>query len=173
MLFRSSDQKEANREAKEIVKERLEKEGFSFTSGIDGYSTVDGVIKDDTEYPLVVKSYKYQGAPLKIGANEWIQLMKPNSMFWVHFGNRELGCLNLYDLLKKQEKLSLSFNTDYLDFDNRLENFAELLHFFKNVHFDFNSIRPDNYSTAENLNNYRFNERRNEVDLTGDDETIL
>jgi hypothetical protein len=168
-----SDQKEANREAKEIVKERLEKEGFSFTSGIDGYSTVDGVIKGDTEYPLVVKSYKYQGAPLKIGANEWIQLMKPNSMFWVHFGNRNIGCLNLYDLLKKQDKLSLSFSTENLDFENRLENFAELLHFFKNVHFDFNSIRPDNYSTAENLNNYRFNERRNEVDLTGDDETIL
>ena len=168
-----SDQKEANREAKEIVKERLEKEGFSFTSGIDGYSTVDGVIKGDTEYPLVVKSYKYQGAPLKIGANEWIQLMKPNSMFWVHFGNRNIGCLNLYDLLKKQDKLSLSFSTENLDFENRLENFAELLHFFKNVHFDFNIIRPDNYSTAENLNNYRFNERRNEVDLTGDDETIL
>lgn len=168
-----SDQKEANREAKEIVKERLEKEGFSFTSGIDGYSTVDGVIKGDTEYPLVVKSYKYQGAPLKIGANEWIQLMKPNSMFWVHFGNRNISCINLYDLLKKQDKLSLSFSTENLDFENRLENFAELLHFFKNVHFDFNSIRPDNYSTAENLNNYRFNERRNEVDLTGDDETIL
>lgn len=168
-----SDQKEANREAKEIVKERLEKEGFSFTSGIDGYSTIDGVIKDDIEYPLVVKSYKYQGAPLKIGANEWIQLMKPNSMFWVHFGNREVGCLNLYDLLRKQDKLSLSFNTDYLDFDNRLENFAELLHYFKNVHFDFNSIRPDNYSTAENLNNYRFDERRNEEDLSSDDENIL
>jgi hypothetical protein len=40
-----NDQKEANREAKEIVKERLEKEGFSFTRGIDGYSTIDGVIQ--------------------------------------------------------------------------------------------------------------------------------
>jgi hypothetical protein len=168
-----SDQKEANREAKEIVKERLEKDGFSFTRGIDGYSTVDGVIKGNTEYPLVVKSYKYQGAPLKIGANEWLQLMKPNSMFWVHFGNRKLGCLNLYDLLRKQDKLSLSFNTENLDFENRLDNFAELLHYFKNVHFDFNSIRPDNYSTAENLSNYRFNERRKETDLSSDDDSLL
>lgn len=168
-----SDQKEANREAKEIVKERLEKEGFSFTRGIDGYSTIDGVYKGDKEYPIVVKSYKYQGAPLKIGANEWIQLMKPNSMFWVHFGNRKLGCLNLYDLLRKQDKLSLSFSTENLDFENRLENFAELLHYFRNVHFDFNSIRPDNYSAAENLNSYRFNERRNEEDLTGDDDSML
>ncbi len=168
-----SDQRETNREAKKIVKERLEKEGFSFTNGIDGYSTVDGVIKDGIEFPLVVKSYKYQDAPLKIGANEWIQLMKPNSMFWVHFGNRRLGCLNLYDLMKKQDKLSLSFSTENLDFGNRLENFADILHYFKNVHFDFNSIRPDNYSTAENLNDYRFNERRTEEDLSGDDESIL
>lgn len=168
-----SDQKEANRVAKEIVKERLEKEGFSFTKGLEGYSTVDGVIKDKIEYPLVVKSYQYHGAPLKIGANEWIQLMKPNSMFWIHFGNRKLGCLNLYDLLRKQDKLSISFSTENLDFENRLENFAEILHYFKNVHFDFNTIRPDNYSTAKKINNYRFNERRNEVDLSGDDDSIL
>lgn len=168
-----SDQKEANREAKEIVKERLENEGFSFTKGIDGYSTIDGVIKDGIEFPLVVKSYKYQNAPLKIGANEWIQLMKPNSMFWVHFGNRRLGCLNLYDLMRRQDKLSLSFSTENLDFENRLENFADILHYFKNVHFDFNSIRPDNYSTAENLNDYRFNERRTEEDLSSDDESLL
>lgn len=168
-----SDQKEANREAKEIVKERLENEGFSFTKGIDGYSTIDGVIKDGLEFPLVVKSYKSQNAPLKIGANEWIQLMKPNSMFWVHFGNRRLGCLNLYDLMIKQDKLSLSFSTENLDVENRLENFADILHYFKNVHFDFNSIRPDNYSTAENFNNYSFNERRTEEDLSSDDESLL
>ncbi|RST29389.1 sacsin N-terminal ATP-binding-like domain-containing protein [Chryseobacterium lacus] len=168
-----SDQKEANREAKEIVKERLENEGFSFKNGIDGYSTIDGVIKDGIEFPLVVKSYKYQDAPLKIGANEWIQLMKPNSMFWVHFGNRRLGCLNLYDLMRKQDKLSLSFSTENLDYENRLENFADILHYFKNVHFDFNSIRPDNYSTAENLNDYRFNEKRTEDDLSSDDDSLL
>jgi len=168
-----SDQKEANREAKEVVKERLEKEGFLFSKGIDGYSTVDGVVKDGIEFPLVVKSYKYQDAPLKIGVNEWIQLMKPNSMFWVHFGNRKIGCLNLYELLRKQDKLSLSFSTENIDFENRLENFAEILHYFKNVHFDFNSIRPNNYSTAENLKDYRFNERRTEEDLSSDDENIL
>jgi len=167
------DQKEANREAKEIVKERLEKEGFSFTKGMDGYSTIDGVFKGDIEFPLVVKSYKYQGAPLKIGANERIKLMKPNSMFWVYFWNRKLGCLNLYDLLRKQDKLSISFSTENLDFEHRLENFAELLHYFRNVHFDFNNIRPDDYSTAENLNHYRFNVRRNETDLSSDSDENL
>jgi len=83
-----NDQIEANREAKEIVREKLENKGFIFTKGIGEYSTIDGVMKDGIEYPLVIKSYIFQDEPLKIGANEWIQLMRPNSMFWVHFGNR-------------------------------------------------------------------------------------
>ena len=68
---------------------QLESEGFEFTNGIDGYSTINGAKKDniEIEYPLVVKSYKYKDTPLKIRANEWIQLVKPNSLFWVHFSN--------------------------------------------------------------------------------------
>jgi hypothetical protein len=168
-----NDQKEANREAKEIVKEKLEREEFEFTEGIGKYSTIDGVFKDDIEYPLVVKSYKYQDEPLKIGANEWIQLMRPNSMFWVHFGNRKLGCLKLYELLRNQDKLSISFSTENLDVEDRLEKFAELLHYFGNVHFDFNSIKPSDYSVAKDLSDYRFDERRNEEDLSGDNENLL
>ncbi|MDR1172337.1 MAG: hypothetical protein LBL24_07785 [Bacteroidales bacterium] len=167
------DQIETNREAKQIVKEHLEKEGYNFSKGIEGYSTIDGVIKNNVEYPLVVKSYKYQDAPLKIGANEWMQLMKPNSMFWVHFGNGKLSYLKLFDLLRKQDKLSISFSTENLDYENRLEKFAELLHYFSNVHFDFNSIRSDNYSTADNLNDYSFDERKTEKDLTPDNDSLL
>jgi len=168
-----NDQKEENREAKEIVKEKLEREGFEFTEGIGKYSTIDGVFKDDVEFPLVVKSYKYQDEPLKIGANEWIQLMRPNSMFWVHFGNRKLGCLKLYELLRNQDKLTISFSTENLDVEDRLEKFAELLHYFGNVHFDFNSVKPSDYSVAKDLSDYRFDERRSEEDLSGDDESIL
>lgn len=168
-----NDQKEANREAKEIVKEKLEREGFEFTEGMGRFSTIDGVYKDDVEFPLVVKSYKYQDEPLKIGANEWIQLMKPNSMFWLHFGNRKLGCLKLYELLRNQDKLTISFSTENLDVEDRLEKFAELLHYFGNVHFDFNSVKPSDYSVAKDLRDYRFDERRNEEDLSGDDESIL
>jgi hypothetical protein len=168
-----NDQKEANREAKEIVKEKLEEEGFEFTRGIEEYSTINGVIKEGVEYPLVVKSYKYKDEPFKIGANEWLQLMKPNSMFWVHFGNRKLGCLKLYDLLRKQDKLTISFSTENLDKEDRLEKFAELLHYFGNVHFNFNSVKPSDYSVANDLNDYRFDERKTEEDLSSDDEDLL
>ncbi len=168
-----NDQIETNREAKEIVKERLQSEGYNFTKGIGEYSTIDGVIKDDIEFPIVVKSYKWRDEPLKIGANEWLQLMKPNSMFWVHFGNRKLGCLKLYELLKRQDKLTLSFSTENLDYDNRLYKFAELLHYFGNVHFDFNNVKADNFSTAESLKDYRFDERKTEQDLSGDNDKLL
>jgi hypothetical protein len=164
-----NDQKEAIREAKEIVKERLEQEGFEFKGGIGKYSTIDGVFKEDVEFPLVVKSYKYQDEPLKIGANEWKQLMHQNSVFCIHFGNRKIGYLELGKLLRTQDKLTISFSTENLDVEDRLEKFAELLHYFGNVHFDFNSIIPSKVA-----NDFRhFNERRNEEDLTGDDDSLL
>jgi len=164
-----NDQKEANREAKEIVKEKLEREGFEFTEGIGKYSTIEGVFREDVEFPLVVKSYKYQDEPLKIGANEWKQLMRPNSVFCVHFGNRKIGYLELGTLLRTQDKLTISFSTENLDVEDRLEKFAELLQYFGNVHFDFNSVMPSKVAS-----DFRhFSERRTEEDLTGDDDSLL
>lgn len=168
-----NDQKEINREAKVIVKEKLESEGFEFTNGIDEFSTINGVKKEGIEYPLVVKSYKNQDEPLKIGANEWIQLMHPNSMFWVYFGNDKIACLKLNELLRKQDNLTISFSTENLDVENRLEKFAELLRYFGNVHFDFHSVKPNNYSTAAVMGNYQFDERKTEEDLSSDDQDIL
>ncbi|MHC5354707.1 sacsin N-terminal ATP-binding-like domain-containing protein [Myroides sp. LJL115] len=166
-----NDQKEVNREAKELVRKRLEHEGFSFTKGINKYSIIDGVLKDGQEFPLVVKSYIFKEEPLKIGANEWIQLMKPNSMLWVNFGNGKLGCLKLSELLKNQDKIAISFSTENLDVDNRLAKLAELLRYFGNVHFDFNNVISDNVSS--NLGNYSFDERKTEEDLSSDDESLL
>ncbi|MBD0824436.1 sacsin N-terminal ATP-binding-like domain-containing protein [Aestuariibaculum marinum] len=168
-----NDQIEANNEAKEIVKERLEQEGYKFTMGLNGYSTVDGVFKNGNEFPLVVKSYAWNKEPFKVGANEWIQLMKPNSMFWVHFGGRKLGCIKLNELLRKQDKMTISFSTENLDFENRLENFAELLHYFSGVHFNFDSLVAENYSVAEDLEDYSFSSRKVEDDLSSDDESLL
>jgi hypothetical protein len=168
-----NDQKEANREAKEIVKEKLESEGFEFTKGIDEFSTINGVKKEGIEYPLVVKSYKNQEEPLKIGAIEWIHLMRPNSMFWVYFGNDKIAYLKLNELLRKQDNLTISFSTENLDFENRLEKFAELLRYFGDVHFDFHSVKPSNYSTANVMSNYQFDERKIEEDLNGDNQDLL
>jgi hypothetical protein len=165
-----NDQNEANREAKELVKTRLENEGYSFTLDLGKYSTIDGVQKDGIEYPLVVKSYKYQEYPLKIGANEWVQLMKPNAMLWLNFGHDNLQCLDLNNLLRNQDKLAISFSTENLE-EGRLDKFAELLRYFNDVHFDFTSIMPSNL--ANDLADYRFDKRTTEEDTSPDDDNLL
>jgi hypothetical protein len=162
---------EASYEAKQIVRERLQAEGFDFSQGINGYSTVDGVMKDGKEYPLVVKSYKWENVPFKVGANEWIQLFKPNSMFWVHFGNRNLGCLKFHDLIMLQDKLSISFSTENLNVPDRINKFAAILHYFKQVHFDFSNLNPNNYR-ADDLEDYRFDTHRTETDINDNENDL-
>jgi hypothetical protein len=178
--------KEENKEARQLVRARLEPEGFVFPDDYyEQYSTINGVTKDGEKYPLVVKSYKYDKVPFKIGANEWIHLMDDNAMFWVHFGGGKLGCIKLYKLLKKQSNLSLSFSTENLEAFRFSENdmkdmiegnrkgvdvLAKLLHYFKEVHFDFSNLNKDRYTTAaETMEDYRFNERTTEEDINDND----
>ncbi len=168
-----NDQAEALRIAKEIIKEKLEDEGFEFRNGIGEYSVINGVFKDDNEYPLVVKSYVFTDEPLKINPIEWENLINKNSMLWVHFGNRRLGCIKVNELLRKQDNLTISFSTENLDKEDRIKNFAEILRYFGNVHFNFDVINPNNYSIANQLEDYRFNHREPEKDLSGDDENLL
>ena len=167
------EQNESNREAREIVKEKLEKEGFIFNQGIGEFSTINGVSKDDIEYPIVVKSYQYQNEPLKIGVNEWMQLIRPNSMFWVHFGNGHLGCLKINELLRSQDKLTISFDTSNLENEDKINQFSQILRYFKKIHFNFDTIQSSDYSVANDLSDYRFDERETEGDLSADDESIL
>ncbi|MDI9357360.1 MAG: hypothetical protein QM528_00255 [Phycisphaerales bacterium] len=167
-----NDQIEANRVAKEIVKKKLESVGFEFKTGIGKYSTVDGVFKDGVEYPLVIKSYQYQDEPFKISTNEWIQLMKPNACLWVYFGNNVCKCIKLFELLRMQDRITLSFSTENLDRQDRLNKFATLLRYFESVHFEFDKLSTDN-NTAQRLSDYRFDDRKTEEDLSADDETQL
>jgi len=176
-----------NYEAKRLVRERLEPEGFEFPANYyNQYSTINGVMKDGEEYTLVVKSYKYDKVPFKIGANEWIHLMNDNAMFWAHFGGGKLGCIKLYQLLKRQSNLSLSFSTENLEafrfseYDmqdmikgNRkgVDVLAKLLHYFKDVHFDFSNLNKDRYTTnAKTMEDYRFNEKSFEENIIDEEE---
>jgi hypothetical protein len=175
-----------NYEAKRLVRERLEPEGFVFPDNYyEQYSAID-ITKDGEEYPIVVKNYKYENVPFKIGANEWIHLMNDNAMFWVHFGGGKLGCIKLYELLKRQSNLSLSFSTENLEAfrfseddmqdlikGNRkgVDVLAKLLHYFKDVHFDFSNLNKDRYTTtAQTMEDYRFNERKQEEDINDEEE---
>lgn len=147
--------------AKNNVRERLESEGFVFTQGIGEHSTIPGVVKDGIEYPLVVKSYRYLDEPMHINPNEWICLFKPNSMLWVDFGKGMVQPIRVRDLFDYHDKIVLSFGTENLAQDERLNKIMEVMRYFKNVHLDIASLAPDKHR-GETLDSYLFNENRPE-----------
>ena len=162
----------ANEEAKRFVKQKLEDLGYTFTQGIGTQSTINGVVKNGVEYPLVVKSYKYDREPIKIGANEWIQLMKEHAVLLIYRGGNNLGWIDIRGLLLRQDMINLQFSTLNIE-KGRLNEFAQILHYFNDIHFDFNSINPFRFAT-DSLDDCRFKaERRKETDIEDDDTSNL
>ncbi len=162
----------ANEEAKRFVKQELEELGYEFTQGIGTQSTINGVVKNGVEYPLVVKSYKYDKEPIKIGANEWLQLMKDNAVLLIYRGGNNLGWIDIRGLLLRQDMINLQFSTLNIE-KGRLDEFAQILHYFNDIHFDFNSINPFRFAT-DSLDDCRFNsERRKETDIEDDNTSDL
>lgn len=160
---------EENRVARELVYQRLISEGFEFTDGMGGNSVVNGVCKDNIEYPLVVKSYRNTSYKFNIRPNEWIQLSKPNAMFWVHRGNGKLEVLNLEGLLRANSEFHVQFETAAFSFDG-LVKFAEVFRFVKNVHFQLDA---PNFSIAKAFEEYKFDKRENGMIEKGSDNQEL
>ena len=44
------------------------------------------------------------------------------------------------DLVKNQNSIILRFSTENLDVEDRISQFSNLLHYFKQIHFDFESF---------------------------------
>jgi len=128
------DQEEYNREAREVVKEELAKQGFDFSQSYENYSQINGVTKDGVKYPLVVKSTK--GKALFLNPNEWLQLCKDNSLLLGVGQNREIRSFTLKSLLGIGEEFNLRFKIDNLKSSN-YKDFVKIFHFFSGVHFQF------------------------------------
>ena len=144
----------ANEEARKRVKEILTGEGFEFENGIGTQAVIDGVKKDGVTYPLVVISHRTNN-DIQITAAEWMALRKPNSMLWVYFGNGLAKPVNLAELIRRQDKLTLSFETENLANDERMTQFASVLRYFTDLHFDIRSLAPQDVS--EKMGKYLFN----------------
>ncbi len=160
---------EENRVARELVYQRLTGEGFVFLQGIGKNSEVNGVIKNGIEYPLVVKSYRNSDYKFNIRPNEWIQLSKPNAMFWIHRGNGKLEVLHLNGLLRANSEFHVQFETSTFSFDG-LVKFAEVFRFVRNVHFQLDA---PNFSIAKTFEEYKFDHRENDSIAEGHDDTNL
>lgn len=138
-------------EARRAVRKQLEFLGYEFSKGIGEHSIVKGVLKENVEYPLVVKSHRSIN-PIQINPNEWIELSKDNAMLWIYFGNDIAKPVAIRELLRRQDKLTLSFDSDNLVDDERMMRFAQVLRYFKNLHFDIASLAPE--SVADKYGEY-------------------
>lgn len=138
-------------EAKKMVKNELELEGFEFTQGIceDEFSLINGVKKDGVEYPLVVHSYKDQSRPFQLTAADWEQLMKLKSMLIVC--TKDGVCpVPFKNLVCNRDKIDFSISTkDNLDMSDRIASLAHVMRWFRGLRFDFGSLIPMEVGTAQ------------------------
>lgn len=142
-------------EAKALVLAKLEAEGFDISNVDADWSVVRGVKRKGVNYPLVVKSCKNWSHKLFLNPDEWRQLFKPNSMLWLHFGNRIVVPIKAYELFTYQDKLTLTFDTANLMMDDRINKIMEVMRYFNNVHLDVATLNPDQHR-AEHLEEYLF-----------------
>lgn len=144
-------------EAKQLVLQKLEYEGFDVSKADSEYSVIHGVVRNDVNYPLVVKSCKNQEHRVWINPDEWQQLFKPNSMLWLHFGGGVVAPIKAHELFTYQDKLTLSFDTVNLMMDDRIHKIMEVLHYFNKVKLDLATLNPNKHR-ADNLNDYLFSD---------------
>ena len=160
------EQHDALIEAKMIVKEVLESEGYEFTTGIceDEYGIINGVMKNGVEYPLVVHSYMDRSRPFQLNAADWAQLMKPNSMLLVRTGDG-ICPVPFKNLVCNRDKIDFSISTkDNLDMSDRIASLAHVMRWFKGLRFDFGSLIPMKAGTSQLFDlpeNPMTNEQRN------------
>ena len=150
-----------NKEAKDLVLAKLEGEGFNVSNVDANWSVIKGVTRDGNTYPLVVKSCKNLNRELFLNPEEWRELFKPKSMLWLHLGNRTVVPIKAHELFTYQDKLTLTFDTENLMKDDRINKIMEVMHYFNNIHMDVATLNPDQHR-AEHLEEYLFNDNNAE-----------
>lgn len=138
-------------EAKKQVAHQLQQEGFQFTKGIceENCGTINGVVKDGVEYPIVVHSYIDKSRPFQLTTEDWCQLLKPNAKLLVRTSDG-ICSVPFQNLVCNREKIEFSFSTKgNLEAKNRFEELAHVMRWFKGFHFDFGSLIPMEVGTAK------------------------
>ncbi len=151
----TDERPEYNEVARKKVMKKLKAEGYTFNAGFGDCSIVAGVQDPEgNPVPLVVKSCKW--GTLFINPIEWGTLLYPNAMLWV-FDGSDVYPLHLRPLIMNQEKLVLSMDTRNLDDVAKVSKFAQILRYFKQIHFEFDSVRPTTIATT--FKQYAFDDR--------------
>ena len=103
------------------------------------YTTFEVVDENNKIIPLVLKSYKRQNEPFKINPEEWDYLIKKNADLLIYTG-ADIKRIFVKDLIMNQSNIAITFSTENLDIEERIEAFADSLHYFGELHFDFDSF---------------------------------
>lgn len=103
------------------------------------FSTVSAKDENGKVIPFVLKSYKIQSEPFKINPEEWDFIIKKKAHIFIYDGYsiREIKPM---DLIMNQSNISITFSTENLDIEDCIDSFANALHYFKDLHFDFESF---------------------------------
>lgn len=103
------------------------------------FSTIEVVDEDDTTIPVVLKSYKKSSEPFKINTEEWDYLIREQAVLLIYTGI-DVKRVYVRDLIRKQSSIAISFSTENLDIEDKVNAFADSLHYFNELHFDFDSF---------------------------------
>lgn len=149
---------EAQLEAQNFL--RQTRQDWSYPNGFgrrkeDGtpyfYSTVEGIL-DENRQPIsvVIKSYKLTSAPFNINPEEWEWVVNYGAKLLVYTpynGSLDIVEVPQSDLISDQSHIKLEFSTENLDYEqyaNRISQFAEILHYFKGLTFNFDRFHISN-----------------------------
>lgn len=120
------------------------------------YSTISVADENGDEMPIVLKSYRNQTAKFKVNPQEWESVVQNDAKLLVYTRiNDDLDIVEIPqgDLIMNQSNISITFNSENLDKDehmDRVSAFAETLHYFKSLHFEF-----DRFSIAKDAKKVR------------------
>lgn len=103
------------------------------------FSTFEITDEEGNKRAIVLKSYKFDNAPFSINPEEWDCIINPKAKLLIYRGN-DIVEIEKEDLVKNQNSIILRFSTENLDVEDRVSQFSDLLHYFKQIHFDFDSF---------------------------------
>lgn len=122
------------------------------------FSTAEIIDENGTTTSIVLKSHKKEGEPLKINPTEWRSISGEKARIFVYTGDN-IKEIDVKDLVRNQSKVSISFSTENLNIEERIDAFADSLRYFKELHFDLDSFNLS--KQAKSLSGmYNVNDRR-------------
>lgn len=111
------------------------------------FSTFEIIDEEGNKQAVVLKSHKYNNTPFSINPEEWDYIINPKGKLLIYTGN-DIKEENIEDLINNQSSIVLRFSTENLDIEDRISQFSDLLHYFKQIHFDFDSFNISKHAKS-------------------------